>query len=181
MMKVQVKFDFDKICKRLLREELQGMSIPYKLNGRSEVQFLEEVPTERLEEIRKRLSKAHINIITDKNTILIQQIKENITYFVENEQDGIPQNLSTFLADRLPYSYAHLARMFSDQTYSSIENYYLLKKIDLVKSLMVKEGLTLTEVSHRMGYSSVAHLSAQFKRTTGINPTSFQRIIKNRD
>ena len=85
-----------------------------------------------------------------------------------------------YLAEKLNHSYGYLSNLFSDVTYTSIENFIIIQKIELAKQLMIGNQLTLTEIAYRLNYSSVAHLSTQFKNTTGITPSAFQRIITKR-
>ena len=88
--------------------------------------------------------------------------------------------VSAYLVDKLNHSYSYLANLFSDITFTSIENYVIIQKIEFAKQLIVNNKLTLTEIAFRLNYSSVSHLSTQFKNTTGITPSSFQRIITKR-
>ena len=86
--------------------------------------------------------------------------------------------MSSFLSEKLNYSYSYLSSLFSEVTYTSIENFIILQKIERAKRLIIEGEYTLTEISDMLSYSSVAYLSAQFKKTTGLTPTSFQSIVK---
>ena len=88
--------------------------------------------------------------------------------------------VSSYLSDKLDYSYTYLSNLFSEGTYTSIENFVILKKVDYVKELIATTDLSLTEIAFRLNYSSVAHLSGQFKKITGLTPTVFQKIIEKR-
>lgn len=85
-----------------------------------------------------------------------------------------------YLAEKLNHSYGYISNLFSELTYTSIENYIILQKIEYTKQLIINNQLSLTEIAYKLNYSSVAHLSTQFKNTTGITPSAFQRIIKRR-
>ena len=89
-------------------------------------------------------------------------------------------NTSDYLAEKLNYSYTYLSSLFSETTYTSIESYIILSKVDRAKDLLLNTNVTLTEIAHQLNYSSVAHLSRQFKKTTGLTPSVFQKIIKKR-
>jgi len=87
---------------------------------------------------------------------------------------------SVYLAEKLSHSYGYLSNLFSEITFTSIENFIIMQKIEYTKQLIIKNQLSLTEIAFHLNYSSVAHLSTQFKNTTGITPSAFQRIIKKR-
>ena len=114
-----------------------------------------------------------------QKSILVQKIKDTINELVTSEE---PLNVksSVFIAEKLNHSYGYLSNLFSDVTYTSIENYIIIQKIELAKQLIISNQLSLTEIAYRLNYSSVAHLSTQFKNTTGITPSAFQRIITKR-
>ena len=99
---------------------------------------------------------------------------------VFNEDVVINVKSSVYLADTLEHSYGYLSNLFSEVTYTSIENFIILQKIEFAKQLIIKQEFSLTEIAFRLNYSSVAHLSTQFKNTTGITPSAFQRIIAKR-
>ncbi|WP_010523512.1 helix-turn-helix domain-containing protein [Aquimarina agarivorans] len=178
-MKLQLKYDINVTFKSVLEEQLNKLAIPYKINGFGEVEFLQPVNMKKMEELTILLSTYGISIINDHKTQLVQKIKDTINGMI-NSNETITQNFSDYLAERLGYSYAYLSNLFSENTYSSIENFTIITKIDKAKELLTTESLTLTEVAFQLGYSSVAHLSRQFKKTTGITPTLFQKIIAQR-
>jgi len=110
---------------------------------------------------------------------LVQKIKDAIIELVFME-DSNNYKSSVFLAEKLNHSYGYLSNVFSEVTYSSIENFIILQKIERAKQLIIINEMSLTEIAFLLNYSSVAHLSTQFKNTTGITPSAFQRIIKKR-
>ena len=118
-------------------------------------------------------------MVENQKSVLVQKIKDTITELVTSEE---PLNVksSVFIAEKLNHSYGYLSNLFSDVTYTSIENYIIIQKIELAKQLIINNQLSLTEIAYRLNYSSVAHLSTQFKNTTGITPSAFQRIITKR-
>lgn len=97
-----------------------------------------------------------------------------------SSEEPLNVKASVYLSEKLSHSYGYLSNLFSEITYSSIENYIMLQKIERAKNLIIKDSLTLTEVAYKLNYSSVAHLSTQFKNITGITPSQFQRIISKR-
>jgi len=177
-MKVFIKFDFNTVCKKILEEKLDACQIKYKILGFGEVQFLEKVTPEKLNLFSKSLGSYGIEIVENQKTILIQKIKDTLVDMIFNENVNVKS--SVYLSEKLGYSYGHLSSLFSEVTYTSIENFIILQKTEYAKQLIINNELSLTEIAFRLNYSSMAHLSSQFKNTTGITPSAFQRIIKKR-
>lgn len=178
-MKVYLKYDFKVICEAVLREQLQKLMIPHSISAAGEVNISNEITREKKKELVAALDKYGITIVDDLKTALVERIKQAIDEMLSNENTKNVK-VSTYLADKLNYTYSHLSNIFSDSTYSSIENYVMLRKIDFVKDLLNDTNLTLTEIAFRLNYSSVAHLSGQFKKMTGLTPSTFQRIMKRK-
>ncbi|MWW23335.1 helix-turn-helix domain-containing protein [Algibacter lectus] len=179
-MKINIKFDYTFICKAVLHEQLEALGLEYKLNNLGEVEFQKKLSALEIENVKEAFNKYGIEILANPQNVLVERIKDVITELISDPEKSRKYNVSSYLADELNYSYAHLSSVFSEITYSSIENFIILKKIDLAKHLIIHEDFTLTEIAHQLNYSSVAHLSAQFKKTTGLTPSAFQRIIKKR-
>lgn len=178
-MKIFTKFDYNTVCKKVLEEKLDKLNVKYRIIAFGEVEFLEKIPAEKLKELKAELEEYGISIIENQKTVLIEKIKEVIMEMV-NSDEPLNVKASVFLSEKLSHSYGYLSNLFSEITYSSIENYIMLQKIERAKSLIIKDNLTLTEVAYKLNYSSVAHLSTQFKNITGITPSQFQRIISKR-
>ncbi|WP_066224569.1 helix-turn-helix domain-containing protein [Formosa haliotis] len=180
-MKLFVKFDYQVVCKRVLEAQLEALDIPYTLNGIGEIEFSKTLNSDKKEALIKGLAFYGIQIIQDEKDVLVQRIKDVISEMIFNADENQTFNTSTLLSKKLNYSYNYLSTVFSEITYTSIENFVILKKIDYAKELMSQnESLTLTEIAHRLQYSSVAHLSAQFKKITGLTPSNFQKIMAKR-
>ncbi|WPR70248.1 AraC family transcriptional regulator [Flavobacterium sp. NG2] len=179
-MKVFIKFDFNSICNKVLEENLEKSGIKYKILGFGEVEFLEKVDNEKLNSFTNSLENYGIEIVENQKSILIQKIKDTIVDMVFNEETNVSVKSSVYLAEKLGHSYGYLSNIFSEVTYTSIENFIILQKIEYTKQLIISNQLSLTEIAFKLNYSSVAHLSSQFKNTTGITPSAFQRIIKQR-
>ncbi len=168
------------VCKVVLQEQLEKLGIPFELNTLGEVEFQGIVTLAQQEEINKDLRKYGIELLDDQKIIFVQKIKDTIIELVNMDEKLSTAKFSDFLAQKLNYSYGHISKLFSDVTFTSIENFIILQKIERAKQLILNGNLTLTEVAWKLNYSSVQHLSNQFKKTTGITPTAFQRIIKMR-
>ncbi len=121
-----------------------------------------------------------IEIVENQKTILIQKIEDAIVDMVFNEDTSVNVKSSVYLSEKLNHSYGYLSNIFSEVTYTSIENFLIIQKIEHTKQLIINNQLSLTEIAFKLNYSSVAHLSSQFKNTTGITPSAFQRIINKR-
>jgi AraC-like DNA-binding protein len=178
-MKIFVKFDFTRTCSKLIEEKLSELDIKYAMASFGEIEFLEKVPEDKLKRFDSILKEYGIEKIENQKIILVQKLKDAIIDMVFNEET-INVKSSVHLSDTLGHSYGYLSNLFSEVTYTSIENFIIIQKIEYTKSLMTNTELSLTEIAFKLHYSSVAHLSSQFKNTTGITPTTFQRIIAKR-
>lgn len=178
-MKAFIKFDINILTKKLLEDLIEPFGIKFRVIGFGEIEFLENVPEEKIDEITIVLNEYGIEVIENQKSILVQKIKDTIVEMVNSE---VPLSVksSVYLADKLNHSYGYLSNLFSEVTYTSIESYIILQKIELSKNLIINDQLTLTEIAYKLNYSSVAHLSTQFKNITGITPSAFQRILKKR-
>ncbi|MBA6152036.1 helix-turn-helix domain-containing protein [Gelidibacter maritimus] len=179
-MKIFIKFDFTQICTRVIDEKLEELGIKYRMLNFGEIEFLEDVPSDKLKAFDLILREYGIEKIENQKVILVQKIKDTIIEMVLNTDDTVNVKSSVYLSEKLGHSYGYLSNVFSEVTYTSIENFIILQRIEHAKSLMINTDLSLTEIAFRLQYSSVAHLSTQFKNTTGITPTTFQRIIAKR-
>lgn len=179
-MKIFVKFDFNVLCTSLLEEKLESLGLNYTVSGLSEIDFLEKLSSEKREEFTSLLLPYGIEIVEDHKSILVQKIKDTIIDMVYNTNTEVNIKSSVYLSKKLEHSYGYLANLFSEVTYTSIENFIILQKIEYTKHLILNENLSLTEIAFKLNYSSVAHLSTQFKNTTGITPSAFLRIIAKR-
>ena len=119
-------------------------------------------------------------MLNSQKSQLMQRIKDAIVEMIF-EKDKMPiTTISHYLSDKLNLSYGYLSNVFSEYTYTSIENFIIIQKIEKAKKLIIEEELTLTEISFILNYSSVAYLSSQFKKETGLTPSMFKRIVDKR-
>ena len=178
-MKVYLKFDYVQLTKKIVQEKLTELGFKYNIVGFGEFNFLEKVPSAKVAELTSTFSEYGIEIVENQKSVLVQKIKDTIVEMVHSDR---PLNIksSVYIAEKINLSYAYLSNVFSEVTYTSIENFIIIQKIELAKQLMINTPLNLTEISIQLNYSSVAHLSTQFKHTTGMTPSAFQRIITKR-
>jgi AraC-like DNA-binding protein len=179
-VKINIKYDINLACKVILQEKLEEIGIPFIINGFGEVEVDGSFTPEQYRQLEASIKKYGIEIIDNPKNALVQKIKEVIIDLVYSDSKLPDSKISAYIADRMNLSYSYLAKIFAEVTYTSIENFMILQRIERVKKLIIDEKLTCTEVAWRMNYSSVAHLSNQFKKTTGLSPTVFQRIIERR-
>ena len=131
-------------------------------------------------DLQSSLNRYSIFIVNNEKSQLIQKIKDTIVEMIY-ENDKLPSvTISQYLSDKLNFSYGYITNIFTENTYSSIENFIIIQKIERAKKLIIEEQLTLTEVSYKLNYSSVAYLSSQFKKVTGLTPSAFKRIVDKR-
>ncbi|VXC41178.1 AraC family transcriptional regulator [Flavobacterium sp. 9AF] len=178
-MKLFLKLDTNALAKKILDEKLKDFHVRFEVINASEVLFLENISTDKYDKIIGVLEEYGFEIIENQKNILVQKIKDAIVEMVFSD-DAPNVKSSVYLSEKLDHSYGYLSNLFSEVTYTSIENFIILQKIELTKQLIVNENLSLTEIAFKLNYSSVAHLSTQFKNTTGITPSAFQRIISKR-
>lgn len=174
-----VKFDFNALCRKVLDEKLKEYGVKYRMLDFGEVEFYEDFTQEQHTVFKKRLQDYGIEIIESQKTALAQKIKDAIVELVFSE-NSISVKASIYIAEKLNHSYGYLSNLFSEITYTSIENFIIIQKIEYAKELMISNKYSLTEISLRLNYSSVAHLSSQFKNITGLTPSQFLKILSKR-
>lgn len=179
-MNILIKYDISFTCKAILQEQLEKLAVDFTIIGLNEIEFKKNLSTQKTALLTTLLQNYGIEVIENQKLALVQKIKDTIVDMVWND-DILPNVVtSAYLADALNHSYGYLSNLFSEVTYSTIENYIIFQKIERVKQMTISENYTLTEISYQLNYSSVAHLSNQFKKTTGLTPSAFQRIVKKK-
>ena len=179
-MKLHIKYDINIACKVILQEHLDKLDVAYEITGLGEVMLKRSISLEKQKQLSVSLKKYGIEIVDDPKNVLIQKIKDTIIEMVYLEEKLPNSKISAYIAGKLNHSYGYITVLFSEATHSSIGNFIILQKIERAKQLIAEGKFNLTEVAYQLNYSSVAHLSNQFKKTTGLTPTAFQRIIKRR-
>ena len=166
-------------CKMLDKEELERLEIPFGFIDLGMVELLEEISIIQRNELKKNLLRFGLLLHEDKKSILIEKIKNTILEMIQYA-DGCPtMNYSEYISEKLNYDYTYLANIFSEVKGISIQQYIILNKIERVKELLLYDELNLTEISYKLHYCSVAHLSGQFKKVTGLSP-SFYKLMKGK-
>lgn len=158
---------------------MDKLKMKYAYLGFAEIEIDDSVSGADMGRLDKCLSNYGIQIVETQKSVLVQKIKDAIIEMV-NSEEKLPVSNSEYLSEKLKQRYGYLSTVFTEITYTSIENFILLQKTERAKQLISTNELTFTEIAYMLNYSSVAHFSNQFKGITGITPTSFQRIIKKR-
>jgi AraC-like DNA-binding protein len=179
-MKLTIKYDIQTTCRVILQEQLSRLGINYDLTSLGNVEIKGEISPVQYKKLENALRKYGIEIINNPRNAIVQQVKDLITELVYNDDITPSTTMSAWLCSRMNLSYSYLSKIFSDTTYTSIENYLIMLRIERVKKLVIEEKMTFSEVAWKLNYSSIAHLSNQFKKTTGMTPTMFQKIIERR-
>ncbi len=179
-MKIYVKYDINLTYRSILKEQLEKLGIPYQSVNLSEVEIPKNLTARERQSLGEALKKYGIEILDDNKTVLVQQIKEAITEMVYSEQRLKGTKFSQHLSKKLHHSYGYLTTLFSEVTFTTIEGFLILQKIERAKELIVAGEYSLTQIAYKLNYSSVTHFSNQFKKTTGLTPSAFQKIMKRR-
>ena len=167
-------------CKMVVKSELEKLGLQYTTVELGEAEIKEDISTKQLDRLSVALKKSGLELMDDKKSILVEKIKAVIIELVHYNDEQIKINLSDYMSEKLHHNYTYLANLFSEVKGTTIEKYYLAHKIEKVKELLVYDELNLTEIAYKLNYSSVAHLSNQFKKITGLTPSHFKQLKHKR-
>jgi AraC-like DNA-binding protein len=163
-------------CKMMVRTELDKIGLKYLSIELGEIEITGSATADQISAFKKGLLKSGLELMDDKKSILIEKIKTIVVDLVHYSDDVPNKNYSEIIAKKLCQDYSTLSSLFSTVTGTTIEHYIIAHKIERVKELLLYNELNITEISYIMNYSSVAHLSAQFKKVTGLTPTYFKNL-----
>jgi len=163
-------------CSYLLKMQLEKLRIDYSSIDRGEVIIDEDTTQDKIDLLKKVLHNYKLEIIEDKETFLIEKIKQIVYEDVRDISNSKNQNFSMVLSDRLNYSYSYLSNLFSSVTGQSIKQYMIEVRVEFIKELIVENKYNIMEMTYLLDFSNIAHLSNQFKRITGISPSEFRKI-----
>jgi AraC-like DNA-binding protein len=167
-------------CKMIVKAELDRLGLRYGVVDIGEVELKENILPGQHAELKTALSKAGLDLMDDKKSALIKKIKTAIMESVRYADEMPKRNLSDYLSEKLNYDYTYLANQFSETAGITVEQFIISQKIERAKELLLYDELTLTEISYKLNYSSVAHLSNQFKKVTGLTPSFFKKMKRKR-
>jgi len=164
----------------VVKSKLENLGLHYSSVELGEAEIMEDLSPEQLDRLSIALDKTGLELMDDKKSILVEKIKAVIIELVHYNEEQIKITLSDYLSEKLNHNYSHLANLFSEVKGITIEQFYLTHKIEKVKELLVYDELNLTEIAFKLNYSSVAHLSNQFKKMTGLTPSHFKTLKRIR-
>lgn len=165
-------------CKMIVQQELDRIGIPYLSVDLGMVETDNSITSDQIEELGESLKRVGLEILEDKKNILIDKIKLVIIEMIQNNEELTRVNYSDFISKKLDYDYTYLSNIFSEAEGVTIQQYIIEHKIERVKEFLLYDELSITEISDRMNYSSVSHLSNQFKKITGLTPSLFYQLKK---
>jgi len=175
-MKLYIKYMVSDRCKKVVKEELKKLGLRYVNVNLGVVEILEDISPAQREQFKVALKRTGLELIDDKRAILIEKIKNVIIEMVHYEEAPIKVNYSIFLAKKLQLDYTYLSNLFSEVVGITVEHFIIAHKIERAKELIIYGELNLTEISYLLHYSSVTHLSKQFKKVTGLTPSHFKKL-----
>ena len=168
-------------CKMMVKEELKKLNLKYGVIELGLAEILEDITERQREQLKKNLYESGLELLDNKKNILIEKIKNVITEMIHNSDEMPNVNYSTYISEKLDYNYNYLANTFSEVKGITIQQFIIMHKIERVKELILYDELNLTEISQKLHYSSVAHLSNQFKKVTGFSPSYYKQMKQKRN
>jgi AraC-like DNA-binding protein len=180
-MKIYIKYMVSLRCKMVVKEELKKLGLHFIVVDLGEIEIMEEISDVQREELKTALLESGLELMDDKRSVLIDKIKKVVVEMIHFSDESPHVNYSEYISEKLKYDYTYLSNLFSEINGITIQQFIISHKIERVKELLFYDELSLTEISYRLQYSSVAHLSNQFKKVTGLSPTKFKQLkFKNR-
>jgi AraC-like DNA-binding protein len=164
----------------IVKEELTKLGLHYIIVELGEVDIMENISSEQREEVKAALFHSGLELMDDKRSVLIERIKNTVVEMVHHTDEIIKTNFSDFLSKKLNHDYTYLANLFSEVQGTTIEKFIISHKIERIKELIIYGELNITEIAWKMNYNSVAHLSNQFKKVTGLSPSHFKQLKDKR-
>ncbi len=175
-LKIYIKYMVSLRCIMVVKEELRKLGIRYVNVILGEVEIFEKISEQQRETLRENLKNIGLELLDDKRAVMIERIKNVIIDLIHHSTSVPKVNFSEFLSEKLEYDYTYLSNIFSEVQGITIQQFIIFHKIEKVKELLLYDELNLTEISYRLDYSSVSHLSNQFKKITGLTPSFFKQM-----
>ncbi len=179
-LKLYIKYMVSNRCKMVVKEELKKLGLHFIVVDLGEVEIMENISILQREELKIVLFNSGLELMDDKKAVLIGKIKNVIIEMVHHTDEMIKVNFSNFLSEKLNHDYTYLSNLFSEVQGTTIEQFIISHKIERIKELIIYGELNITEIAWKMNYSSVAHLSNQFKKVTGLSPSHFKQLKDKR-
>ena len=167
-------------CKMVVKAELEKLGLHYIVVELGEAEIMESISEEQHDQFKEALLKSGLELLDNKKSVLIQKIKNVIIEVIHYSEEPLAINFSDHLSQKLDHNYTYLANLFSEVQGTTIEKFIIAHKIERIKELILYDELNITEIAWKMNYSSVAHLSNQFKKVTGLTPSHFRQLKDKR-
>ncbi len=179
-LKLYIKYMVSTRCKMAVKEVLREMGLHFIVVDLGEVDIMEELTGDQQDELKAGLLGIGLELMEDKKAILIEKIKNIITEMIHASGELPKMNYSDYISEKLDYDYTYLSNIFSEVKGITIQQFIIIHKVERIKELIIYDELNITEIAWKMGYSSVAHLSNQFKKVTGLSPSHFKQLKSKR-
>ena len=179
-MKIYIKYMVSIRCKMMVKEELRKLGLHFIVVDLGEVEIMEDLTTLQRDLLRAALLESGLELMDDKKAVHIEKIKNVIIEMVHYSEEAIKINFSDYLSEKLKHDYTYMSNLFSEVQGTTIEQFIISHKVERIKELIIYDELNITEIAYKMNYSSVAHLSNQFKKVTGLSPTHFKQLKDKR-
>ncbi|MEO6690909.1 MAG: AraC family transcriptional regulator [Saprospiraceae bacterium] len=179
-MKLHIKYDINLCCKTILQEQMDKLELLYTISGLGEIEIKGTISTDKYNELETSLRKYGIEIIDNPKNVFTQKIKDAIVEMIYLEEVPATSKISAHLAKKMNKTYNYISGIFTEVTFTTIKNFIILQRIERAKQEIIEGKNSISEISWKLNYSSVAHLANEFKRITGLTPKAFQRIINKR-
>jgi AraC-like DNA-binding protein len=175
-LKLYIKYMVSNRCKMAVKEILKKLGLHFVVVDLGEIDIMEDISGERLEIFRLALADGGFELMDDTRAILIERIINVIIEMVHHTEEMIKINFSEFLSEKLNHDYNYMSKIFSEVKGITIQQFIIVHKVEKIKELLLYGELNLTEISYRLNYSSVSHLSNQFRKVTGLSPSDFKHL-----
>ncbi|RXM51732.1 AraC family transcriptional regulator [Chryseobacterium sp. CH25] len=167
-------------CKMVVHQELDRLGIKNAVVDLGTVELLEDISSEQRQLLKENLLTTGLEVLDDKKSILIEKIKNVVIEMIHYSDELPKENFSDYVSEKLGYDYTYLANTFSEVKGMTLQHFIIINKVEKVKELLLYDELNLTEISYKLNYSSVAHLSNQFKKITGLSPSFYKQLKQRR-
>ncbi|SPW32187.1 DNA-binding transcriptional regulator MelR [Elizabethkingia miricola] len=176
MMKLYIKYMVSLRCKMVVHQELENLGIKNAVVDLGTVELWDDISLPQRIMLKENLLKTGLELLDDKKSILIEKIKNVVTQMIHYTDEFPRENFSDYISEKLGYDYTYLANTFSEVKGITLQHFIIINKVEKIKELLLYNELNLTEISYKLNYSSVAHLSNQFKKITGLSPSFYKKL-----
>jgi len=179
-MFLYIKYMVSLRCKMVVKDELKKVGLHYVNVDLGTIEILEDITDFQRDALRKNLKRYGLELLDDRKKIIIEKIKSIIIEMIHYSDEMPKVNYSDYISEKLGYDYTYLSNTFSEVKGITIQHFIIINKIERIKELLLYDELNLTEISYLLHYSSVSHLSNQFKKITGLTPSYYKKLKKKR-